>query len=73
MFLVEVTSTNNVVKPWVREPGMLVSINFIPHLVVYICQTPDYSIYLIRVFTDYEDMQAIVGETHNLRPISETY
>ena len=40
LFLVEVTSANNVVKPWVQEPGMLVFVKFLPHLVVYICQTP---------------------------------
>ena len=39
LFLVEVTSANNVVKPWVKEPGMLVFVNFLPYLVVYICQT----------------------------------
>ena len=40
VFFVEVTNANNAVKPWVQESGMLVCVNFLPHLVVYICPTP---------------------------------
>ena len=41
VFFVQVTNANNAIKPWVQQPGkMLVCVKFLPHLVVYICQTP---------------------------------